>query len=98
MNAENQNLKTLCEIGFSAARRGLNHNASVVFEALNSQRPENACGAIGLALIAAQKGDFPRALSLLDPERNNWTKAVEEASVVRNLLEKMIGNTAEGDA
>ncbi|KMW56388.1 hypothetical protein AIOL_001340 [Candidatus Rhodobacter oscarellae] len=85
----NDDLQLLCEIGFASVRRGLRRDASSIFAALSEMRPENACGAIGSALIQVSRGDVTDAIETLGQVEETCQEAVHEAVQIRNMIAEL---------
>lgn len=81
--------KLLCEIGFLGIQRNINQDMAIIFHALRMERPENACGFIGAALLSAKKGDFDQAISALEPALESCSEAVEEARQLCDALRQI---------
>jgi hypothetical protein len=62
-----EDVRTLADVGFIALSRGLNAEASRIFEAVRIFRPDREAGYIGAALVELRRGDIEAAVKLLKP-------------------------------
>lgn len=60
-----EELRTLTDIGFIAASRGLQDHAAVIFEAVRVLRPEGEAGYLGLSMVDILKGNPAAAVATL---------------------------------
>ncbi|MDX8355130.1 hypothetical protein [Cognatiyoonia sp. IB215182] len=60
-----EELRTLTDIGFIAASRGLQDHAVAIFDAVKALRPEGEAGYLGLSMVDILKGNPAAAVETL---------------------------------
>lgn len=90
-----EDLRLMAEIGFLAIGAEMGANLRPVFEMLDALQPDNAAGAIGLAMIEAAAGRESEALALLRGAILTRRRSVREAKAVFCALAAACGRDAE---
>ncbi len=65
MPVESEDLRTLADIGFIAASRGMNDHAVAIFEAIRVLRPNQEAGFLGHGLVKILSGNPGIAIEML---------------------------------
>lgn len=90
-----EDIRLMAEIGFLAIKEEQGANLRPVFEMLDQLQPDNAAGAIGLAMIEAAAGRGSEALALLRRAILTRKRSVREAKAVFCALASAFGRDAE---
>jgi thioredoxin-like negative regulator of GroEL len=90
-----QDLKVLTEIGVLALARERGEAARPIFELLEREQPDNAAGAIGLAMIEVAQGSDRSAFARLRRAIAEKQRCVSEAKAVLCVFLTGFGRAAE---
>ncbi|MDD2868178.1 hypothetical protein [Neomegalonema sp.] len=90
-----EDLRLMAEIGFLAIREEQGAALRPVFEMLDALQPDNAAGAIGLAMIEAAAGREREALALLRRAILTRKRSVREAKATFCALAAAFGRDSE---
>lgn len=90
-----EDLMTLARIGYDAVEAGRGAEARPIFELLMRAQPENAAGAVGMALAEYGGGSSTAAIQRLRDAARNCTVSVDEAKAALAVILMMEGRRGE---